>query len=300
MAISPSANASTRRPRAARASFWASSAARSIGTGAPAQSMRSAMAIKRLRRALDEDAHPLLAVMERGSILQVGLIGDAGDQRMRVGQLLVNDAALARGGEQSDVDGVAGGFPAVLAAAKPRLVRQRRRPQQRIRARARRGLVQVGRMDPEGVQIGPRVESDLRAVRQDDLRHGQLVQGQRAGLVGSDDRAGAERLDRRHVAHDHVGLGHAPHADRERHRDRDRQPFGNRADRQADRHQEEGVETHAAQKADPDEQRHRHAHRERDGAREALHPDHQRRLRDRAPRDHLGDPADLRSPPRSP
>ena len=76
-----------------------------------------------LRRTLDEHAHPIPAVMKRGGVFQVGLVGDAGDQGMRASKVLVHKAALMRGSEQSDVNGVSGGFPAVLAATEPRLVR---------------------------------------------------------------------------------------------------------------------------------------------------------------------------------
>ena len=51
------------------------------------------------------------------------------------------------------------------------------------------------------------------AARGDDLAHGHLVLGERAGLVGRDDRRRAERLDGAEMAHDGVPPRHPLHAD---------------------------------------------------------------------------------------
>ena len=67
--------------------------------------------------------------------------------------------------------------------------------------------------DPAGIEFRPGLALEPAAVRKHDIRHRQFVQGQRAGLVGRDHRAGAERFNGGHAAHDHVLPRHAAHAD---------------------------------------------------------------------------------------
>ena len=64
---------------------------------------------------------------------------------------------------------------------------------------------------------------------------GHLVGGERAGLIGADDRRAAERLDGRQTAHDRVLLGHAARAERQAGRDDRRQALGDRGHRQRHR-----------------------------------------------------------------
>ena len=68
------------------------------------------------------------------------------------------------------------------------------------------------------------------AVCDDDALRRHLVAGERAGLVGADDRRGSQGLDRRQPAHDRVAGRHALHADGKRDRDDRRQSFGYDAD----------------------------------------------------------------------
>ena len=70
--------------------------------------------------------------------------------------------------------------------------------------------------------------------RRPELRDGHLVAGERAGLVGVDDRRRAEGLDRGQAAHDGAPARHAPDADGQGDRDDRRQALGDRGDRQRD------------------------------------------------------------------
>jgi hypothetical protein len=68
---------------------------------------------------------------------------------------------------------------------------------------------------------------DPRAARRgDDALDRHLGAGQRAGLVGRDDRGATECLDRRQLLHDCAVLRHALHAKREHQRHDGRQPLG--------------------------------------------------------------------------
>ena len=253
---------------------------------------------ERFGRALDEDPDRLAVRVEGGGVFQVRLVGDARDERVLRLRLLVHDAGLARREQQRDVDGVADARPAVRAVQQRALVGHRRRMQQPGAARPRVARRGIGRIDPARLHVRPRLEQHGEAVRQADLRHRQLVHRQRTGLVGGDQRAGAERLDRRHVADDDVHLRHAPHADRQRHRDRDGQALGDRADGEAHGHQEQLVEAHVAGEADKHEHDHRYADRDRDRAGEGFQTDHQGRRGIGRPREQARDPADLRFPAR--
>jgi hypothetical protein len=66
----------------------------------------------------------------------------------------------------------------------------------------------------------------------DDAQDRHLVAGQGAGLVGSDDRRRAERLDGRQALHDRAAAGHPLDADGEDHRQDGRQAFGHGGDGQ--------------------------------------------------------------------
>ena len=61
----------------------------------------------------------------------------------------------------------------------------------------------------------------------DDLLHAHPVLGERARLVGADDRHGTHRFAGVHLAHEIVGFEHPPHRERQREGDAHRQPFGN-------------------------------------------------------------------------
>ena len=62
--------------------------------------------------------------------------------------------------------------------------------------------------------VAAAADVDQRAWR-DNRAHGHLVARERAGLVGADDRGGAERFDRGQLAHDRMGRCHAADAQAE-------------------------------------------------------------------------------------
>jgi hypothetical protein len=63
---------------------------------------------------------------------------------------------------------------------------------------------------------------------------GHFIARERAGLVGTDHRDRAERLDGVELAGDGVAPGHALHAERQRDGENGRQAFGNRGDGETD------------------------------------------------------------------
>ncbi len=91
----------------------------------------------------------------------------------------------------------------------------------------------VAPVGAEGGVTGPR-NLERCAAGVDGL-HGHLVLGERARLVRADDGGASEGLDRGEVSDDRVVAGHAVHPDRKGDRDRGREAFGDRADRQRDR-----------------------------------------------------------------
>ena len=74
--------------------------------------------------------------------------------------------------------------------------------------------------------------------RGDDLAHGHLVAGQCAGLVGADDRDGAQGLDARQPSHQGVAPHQALQADRQHQRHDRGKAFRDRGHGKADRQQE--------------------------------------------------------------
>jgi hypothetical protein len=101
-----------------------------------------------------------------------------------------------------------------------------------------------------GAPRGPRDRHrDARPPRPD-LLHRHPVLGERAGLVGADDRRAAERLDGRQPAHDRVAAGHPADAEREGDREDDRQALGDRGHRERDGHHEHVGEALAERHAD--------------------------------------------------
>ena len=78
----------------------------------------------------------------------------------------------------------------------------------------------------------------LVVIRPPKLAHGHHARGQRAGLVGADDRRAAQRLDRRQPANENVARRHPLDADRQRDGDDRRQALGHGGDRQRHRRDE--------------------------------------------------------------
>ena len=122
---------------------------------------------------------------------------------------------------------------------------------------------------------------------------GQLVAGQRPGLVAGDHRARAQPLHRRQPADDDVAPRHPHRAHGQRHGDRHRQTLGNRRDRQRHGDEEDLGGRHALGVERHPESRHRDDHHEADRAGEPLEADDNRRRRGAGRRQRLGDAADL-------
>ena len=101
-----------------------------------------------------------------------------------------------------------------------------------------------------GVAAGGGAARISRADRPPQLAHRHDAGGQRAGLVGADDRRAAERLDRRQPPHEHVARRHPLHADRQRDRHDRRQALGHGRDRERHR-REEDVDQRPARAASP-------------------------------------------------
>ena len=81
-----------------------------------------------------------------------------------------------------------------------------------------------------------------------------VVLGQRTGLVGANDRRGAERLDRGQVTDEDVALCHALGGQHERQGQRREQPFRHHGDDDADRENEGLPERDADHPAEREEQ----------------------------------------------
>ena len=79
------------------------------------------------------------------------------------------------------------------------------------------------------------------------------VLGERAGLVGADDRRGPERLHRGQPLDQGTPAGHLPHPDRQRERDRGQQPFRDVRYQQPDREADRGGQAQPGGQADRQE-----------------------------------------------
>ena len=122
---------------------------------------------------------------------------------------------------------------ASLTSAAARSVRVDGRAHRRVR-RERLAVA----AEPALGTVAAAADLDQRAAGRD-RAHRHLVAGQRAGLVGADHGGGAERLDRRQLAHDRMRGRHAPHAEAQAHGDDRRQRFRDRRDRERHREQEQ-------------------------------------------------------------
>ncbi len=178
----------------------------------------------------------------------------------------------------------------------PRVVAQHSAAQQRHGRRQRLGVVGAladdlalgfvaGTADQQPVAPG------------DDLPRGHLVAGQRAGLVGADDRSRAERLDCRQLADHRVAPGHAADPDRERDGDHRRQTFGDRPDRQRDDRDQRLVPGERAREHREGEQQYREDEDRRgEAVREAFDLAQQRSGHGLDRFEQRADPADLGTP----
>ena len=92
----------------------------------------------------------------------------------------------------------------------------------------------------------------------EDFADRHLIFGERARLVGADDRGAAERFNCRKAAHQRMALDHSLDADGERNGDHSGQSLGNDGNRQRDaenQHRDEGLTT---EQAEGDNNRHDH------------------------------------------
>ena len=112
----------------------------------------------------------------------------------------------------------------------------------------------AGGLDLAALLVAP--AGDLvPAVRQPELLHRHLVQGQGAGLVRADDRGGPEGLDRGQALDDGAPLGHLGGADGEGHGHHGGQALGDGRHRQGDRRQHGVGQGLAPQQAEGGEDR---------------------------------------------
>jgi len=117
--------------------------------------------------------------------------------------------------------------------------------------------------------------------------------GERARFVGTDDRRGAQRLDRRQAADQRVALDHFLHAQGQADRHHGGQPFRDRRDRQPDRDHEHLQRSVAAQPADQKHQRADHQGRRAQRPAQLIQPALQGSLLPIHRLQHLRDQADL-------
>jgi hypothetical protein len=181
----------------------------------------------------------------------------------------------------------------------PSLVRPGRRPQRGVVAQRRRDdqLAQLGptrrALDLPGWVVADASHRRRAPVRQPQRGRRHLVAGERAGLVGADDRGRAQRLHRGQAAHHHLAPGHPLHADGQGDRHRHRQPLGDEADHLADRQHDDGPQRQPARQA---ERHHQHEHAGRpdhDVAAKLVDPSLQRRRRLHRRPGQRGDPPEL-------
>lgn len=195
--------------------------------------------------------------------------------RLQVG---VDQPQLVCQHQHRDIDGIAGVDPTAIVMGQRGLRAQRGRVGQPL------GLVELAdvllaRQEQPALRHGAHAaDRDRLADGHGDLGDGQLVHGQRAGLVRRDQRAGPKALDGDETTDDDIALGHPVHPDRQRHGQSDRQPLRDRRDRQRDGSQRHLVHSGATREADRRcQQRHdpdHGSHRQR----ELSHPAQQRRL----------------------
>ncbi len=183
--------------------------------------------------------------------------------------------------------------PFFLVSAEERVVAQHRGLAKPVESGSRSPQVDRGRH--HDLARGDRaLAGDLPGLlsRQENALHRKLVQRERSRLVRGDDRAGAESLDRRQAADDHVAPAHARHADRQGDGDRHGQALGNRRHGKADGGEEHLYEIGARVDGDGAEQNDENHDDDPDPVGEALHADQQRGS-GRLPRHGARDPAEL-------
>ena len=161
----------------------------------------------------------------------------------------VNQPALPGGDQQRGLGGVALHLEPAGFAHELRIVAQHPGAQ----ALGERGMFRCmdGRSPMADLTLGfvARAGDLVEFSARENLLHGHLVLGERAGLVRANHRRAAERLDRGQLADDGLPLRHPGHPDGEHDGDGGGQALGNRADRQRHRGQEHGRRLFAARDA---------------------------------------------------
>ena len=163
-----------------------------------------------------------------------------GDAREAL-ELFLTQAEFSRGDNERAFGRIALHAPALLVMDKRRVIGERSGAQCAFdRATNILGLRQRLAVERELAfrDIAAAADLDLGAGRVD-RAHRHFIAGQRAGLVGADHGRGAERLDRRKLAHDGIRGRHAAHAQTKTNGHDRRQRLRNRRDRKRDREQEQ-------------------------------------------------------------
>ena len=196
--------------------------------------------------------------MQRAHARPLGIEGKLGQARQRCLPFRPAESGGLRGFEQRRLGGIAAQFSVGVGDG---IVAQHHRHAQFAPGR-------IFRLP----QPRPGLARGLHAV---DLHP---VQGERAGLVGTDIGNRAERFHCGQTADQHVLPDHARRPQGERDGDHRRQRFGNRSDGQADRGEQQRHQRFAAQPAGHEEDRAKRQHRQRQMLAEARQPLLQRRL----------------------
>ena len=192
-------------------------------------------------RAVQHHGHPSPPGIER----EPGLIDVAPSQRVSV------DPDPAREDVQRSLHGVAMRHPRPVDLEHVAVRAAHRRFGQ-----ARHGWMAARWLDVQvGIRCVPRLGDGHPSLRQPGLHDRHLVPGQRAGLVGADDRRRAEGLDRLQIPDEDVALRHLLGTPREGQRDGRQQGLGDEGDGDPDGEDEPLRGRVPEQEGDPEERR---------------------------------------------
>lgn len=181
-------------------------------------------------------------------------------------------------GEQRHVHRVAVVDPLLSAPPEEAVVAEHRAAREALDHPRRRAAIDLGIGLDRPFRAGPRARHcPWSLARKGDASDRQLVHGERSGLVGGDEGARAQRLDRDELANDDVPMAHSPGRDGERYGEGHREPLGDRRDRQRDADEEHLGEGYPLEDADHAHQQDGGSDRQRDPLRESVHPLEERR-----------------------
>ena len=236
LARRPPGRAAPRPPSAAPLPGSASRASASSGVSPVGRQLPRARLEDHLGRAFGIGDHAVRRLVQRRHALGLGGERDLVDARELRVELGLVEAGLGGGHDQRALGRVAFDLPRARRPRRGRSARRRRAP-------PRAAVSQTGSDGSTGCAVARELALAARSPRRRPrasrpatkiLRDRHLVLGQRAGLVGADDRGAAERLDRGQAADQRVALDHPLHAERERDGDHGRQRLGHDGDRQRD------------------------------------------------------------------